>query len=309
MSRADKTFRVARYYDLVISERVEWEREDRRRLQSATRVFLATTLNHVTHNANLRRRHQSLVERRGCAVRQRRVYSEHMPAVRSSHAIVGVGNNFTMGTLATAFEGSIYTFNNQGIPSPEPAEPKDFSEARRHFLFFASGSQMQKGLDLLLEVFPRLPDLHLYVCSAFEDEPDFCVCYRRELFETPNIHPVGWVTVNSPEFARLVRTCAYMIYPSCSDGQAGAVVQSMHAGLIPLVTREAGIDTEDFGVTLTDESLDGIERLVRDVSTRPIEWHRELGVRSRNVARSRYTGGAFEMRWREIVTRIVKRRS
>src|SRR5262249_32872612 len=196
-------------------------------------------------------------------IRGRRVYGERMPAVVSSHAIVGVGNRFTMGTWARTFDGPIHTFETHGVPSPESViESKDFARARRNFLFFASGTQTQKGLDLLLEGFPRFPDLHLYVCSGFADEPDFCACYRRELFETANVHPVGWVSVNGPEFLELARICAYVIYPTCSDGQAGAVVQAMHAGLVPLVTPESGIDTEDFGVTLADDSLDGIARLL-----------------------------------------------
>lgn len=98
-------------------------------------------------------------------------------------------------------------------------------------------------------------------------------------------------------------------YPSCSDGQAGGVVQAMHAALIPLVTREAGIDTEDFGITCPDDSLDAIERLVRDASERPPDWHRELGARSRQVARNRYTEDVFEARWREIVVEITSGRS
>jgi glycosyltransferase involved in cell wall biosynthesis len=171
-----------------------------------------------------------------------------MPAVRASHALVGVGNAHTIGTWAPVFEGPIYPFDTQALEVPElPGDPKDFGAARRHYLFLASRPQIHKGLDLLLEIFPRTPDLHLYVCSDFKDEPDFCACFRRELFETPNVHPVGRVDVASPDFQALARTCAYVIHPSCSEGQAGAVTQGMHAGLVPLVTRESGVDTEGLG--------------------------------------------------------------
>ena len=88
---------------------------------------------------------------------------------------IAFGNEFATGTWREVFGGPIYSFNNYGFNGPEfPLDSKDFSAARRNFLFFASKSQVQKGLDLLLEIFPRHPDLHLYVCSEFEKEGDFC---------------------------------------------------------------------------------------------------------------------------------------
>ena len=57
----------------------------------------------------------------------------------------------------------------------------------------------------------------------------------------PNIHPVGWVTVNGSEYNELVRKCAFVILPSCSEGQSGSVVQCMYSGLfLCLVPEEAG---------------------------------------------------------------------
>ena len=123
---------------------------------------------------------------------------------------------------------------------------KDFARARRHFLFFASRAQVQKGLDLLLEIFPRLPGLDLYVCSMFEGEKDFCECHHLELYQTPNVHPIGWIQVNSRSSAS--GAALRVRDPSeLPEGEPGSVVQSMAAGLIPLVTREAGIEQTSSG--------------------------------------------------------------
>ena len=164
---------------------------------------------------------------------------------------------------------------------------------------------MQKGLDLLLEVFPRLPDLHLWACGPFEREEEFCACYRRELYETPNIHPVGWVGVAEPQFAEIVRRCASVIHPTCSEGQPGSVVHCMHQGLIPLVTPEAGIDTEDFGVTLDSDDLGALERLIAEVAARPEAWHEERSRRTRAAAARVYdedtsspAGARSSSRWK-----------
>jgi glycosyltransferase involved in cell wall biosynthesis len=308
--KRDKRFRPTRDYDLIVSERYDWNGVDRLFPPTAVKAFLVTSMNHATHNENLRRRHARLAERRPGAVELRRGYGETIPALRDADAVVGVGNHFNMDTWRSMFDGPLHGFNNFALRRGVFAlDGKDFDSARRHFLFFASRSQMQKGLDLLLEIFPRHPDLHLYVCSQFADEDDFCACYRKELFETPNVHPIGWLGVDQPAFRQLVHTCAFVIHPSCSEGQPGSVVHCMHSGLIPLVTREAGIDTGDFGVTFADDSLDEIEQVILDVSRQPTEWLRQRSEATRRIASEQYSEDAFARRWRSIVSEILTRRT
>jgi hypothetical protein len=193
-----------------------------------------------------------------------------MPFVTMADALVCKGNGYVARSWQEAFKGPIYPINNYGFTEIRFVHgAKDFTNARTQFLFLASGSQMQKGLDLLLEIFPRHPDLHLYICSSFRHDSEFCACYHRELFETANVHPIGWITVTGPRFYELVERCAYVILPSCSEGQAGSVVHCMAAGLLPLVTREAGIDTKDFGITFADDSLETIDKVVDEVARLP----------------------------------------
>jgi hypothetical protein len=229
-----------------------------------------------------------------------------MPYVTQSDAIICFGNEFVMNSWKEVFTGPIYRFNNYGFKETEVLlDSKDFRTARENFLFLASGSQMQKGLDLLLEIFPQHPNLHLYVCSDFKGEDDFCSCYQKELYHTPNIHPIGRVRVNGPEFYDLVRKCAYVICPSCSEGQSGSVVQGMYSGLIPMVTRETGVDTGDFGITFSDDSLREIERVVVAVSRLPESWHREHSVKTRKISEEEYSEDAFVRRWRGILGELL----
>lgn len=298
----DKIFRVSRNYDLVICNRVE----DIPLGKNVSRIYLATTLHHKIHNGNLRRRHRRVADRRGRELRLRRIYPEDMPYVAKSDAIVGFGNSFILSSWREAFNVPVYPFNNYGFRETGFfADSKDFSSARKNFLYFASGSQLQKGLDLLLEIFPKCADLHLYICSAFKNEEDFCICYHKELYETPNVHPVGWVTVNSPLYYETVNRCAYVVLPSCSEGQAGSVVQCMSSGLIPLVTRESGIDTEDCGITFVDDSIEEIERTIIEVSRLPETWHKERSLRTCKISEEKYSVNAFKNRWKEILSEVL----
>jgi glycosyltransferase involved in cell wall biosynthesis len=302
----DREFRPPKKYDLVISTWVDSGYMDSACGRDAVKIFLAPTLCNLAHNRNLRKRHRRLRERRRFRVGFRKLITEKMPDIPKSDAIMVFGNQYIANTWKEVFAGPIYPFNNYGFVETALPAAKDFASARRNFLFFASRCQIQKGLDLLLEIFRRHPDLHLYVCSFFPMERDFCARYYKELYETPNIHAVGWTWVNSPEYDQLVRQCASVIVPSCSEGQAGSVVQCMYSGLIPLVTREVGIDTEDFGMTFSDDGIEEIERVVLEVARRPESWHRDHSLKTREVAEKSYSEEAFLKRWREVLTRVLR---
>lgn len=306
-NRRDDSFRPRRDYDLVISEKFDWG-VDRARFGAQTRhAFLATSMSHALHNVNLRRRHERLAERGRPPVVSRRIYRERLPALDASNALIAIGNAFTAGTWRGAFAGPIHAFDNTAVHGGAVVPgPRRLETARRHFLFLASGTQIQKGLDLLLEIFPRHPDLHLWVCSGFETEPEFVAAYRRELYETPNVHAVGWVSLAGPEFTALLERCAFVVLPSCSEGQAGSVIHPLHSGLIPLVTRESGVDTAEHGITFAGDSIAEIERVIVDVSRRPPESLAEMAAGARRVAQTRYTEDAFTRRWRAIVEEITR---
>jgi glycosyltransferase involved in cell wall biosynthesis len=295
-----------RNYDLIINDRADVKSVDASFRDATVKIFLATAQNYIMHNGNLRRRHRLLRERRRCRMEPRRLFPEVMPYLAKADVTIGVGNTRTMSTWRNIFRGPIYPFNTYGFKETEFVfDTKDFATAQKNFLFFASRSQVLKGLDLLLEIFPKHPDLHLHVCSDFHKERDFCACYHKELYETPNVHPLGWIRVNSPEFYGLVQRCGYVILPTCSEGQSGSVVQCMYAGSVPLVTKEAGIDTEDFGVTFCDDSLAEIERTIIEISALPESWLREHSVRTRQVAEQKYSEDAFMRRWRDVLAEIL----
>jgi glycosyltransferase involved in cell wall biosynthesis len=305
--KRDREARVDRGYELVVSERTDWRGLDRHFAPTCRQIFFVTSLGHAQHNRNVRRRYELIRDRRGCSLDVQRIYGESFPALATAHALAGIGNDFTIGSWSDVFEGPMYPIDNHGplYDRAEPTEARDFERARRSFLYFASRSQPQKGLDLLLELFPGLPHLDLYVCSAYEGEPDFCACYRRELFETPNIHALGWVDVASAQFQDLARRCAYVVHPTCSDGQAGSLVQALHEGLIPIATREGGLDLDDFGVLLENDDLDEIRRVLIEVSEQPAGWHAGRSERALEIARSRYTAAAYLERWRQIVAEVT----
>lgn len=300
-----KRMPTGKTYDLIISHKVDLPGVSGLVNPGTVIIYLSSGLNHVHSNRNLQRRYQLFRARRGCDVKLRRAVPEYMPYVETAQAIVGFGNELTMSTWKSSFGVPTYCFNNYGFPVSMSLESKDYRSARKNFLYLASSGQILKGLDLLLEVFPKHPDLHLYVCGPLEDEPDFCRCYYEELYRTSNIHNMGWISVTGETFHTLMEKCAYTILLSCSEGQAGSVVQGMRAGLIPVVTKEVGIDTEDFGITLLSDDLNAIEDAIVRLSSLPEDWHREQSFKTSRAAEDRFTEVSFVKEWNRILKSIL----
>ena len=130
-----------------------------------------------------------------------------------------------------------------------------------------------------------MPDLHLTVCAPLDEEPGFVAAFRRELTGTPNIETLGWVDIAGPDFASLLQRTVALVYPSAAEACCGAVVNAMQAGLIPLASRESGVDIdESFGATVGG-SVEAVEAAVRRLAARPPA---ELAAMARRAHRPRH---------------------
>ena len=286
-------------YDLILTHHPSLALIQDHLTADTTVVYLASGMHHSEHNRLVNARRVALEKRRQCRIPPFAVNDETISVLPRADAITGFGNKSTMGTWASVFSGPIFPFNNSGFAWIRQAEEiaRDYA---RHFLFFGSVDQVRKGLDLLLETFPGHPDLHLHVAGYYEREPGFCECYERELYRTPNVHLYGEIEIGSTQWMSLIKQCAFVILPSCSEGQAGSVIQAMYAGLIPVVTPATGIDVSDCGFVLEGEPPDTLERDLLRLAALPDETLREHRQLTLQVAHSKYSEAAFEARWREI---------
>ena len=141
-------------------------------------------------------------------------------AIENADYAVTYGNQFTLDTYRYAQKPLFRIPISTCAVFPWP-ENKNYGASRSNFLWFGSEGLVHKGLDLALEAFAEMPEHHLYVCGPLQKEKDFIKAYYKELYETPNIHAVGWVDVDGPEFMGIVNKCLGVVYPSCSEGQRG----------------------------------------------------------------------------------------
>ena len=180
------------------------------------------------------------------------------------------------------------------------------NKSKSAFVFFASSGQVHKGLDLLLEIFSQKDfPCELFICSCVLSEKDFCRCYYKELFHTPNIHTIGFVDVGGEDFWNAVEKCSYVIMPSCSEGIAGSVLICMSAGIIPIVSKECGLEDDEV-INLPDCSIDTIQNHILEYSKKSDEWINEKSKRVKDIADSKYSKESFSRVFEQSLLSVIR---
>jgi glycosyltransferase involved in cell wall biosynthesis len=228
------------------------------------KIFHATGPKWIDVNLAELGRLQAIRERKGVTLQPRRQV-EFCRSAEIADRIVVLGNNYTASTFAPDKKlvtripiSSAYEF---ACPSR-----RDFASAKKQFLWICSYGMVWKGLDLVLEAFAAMPDLHLTVCGRPEKEDDFFRLYRTELTETPNIKLLGWMDMGSGRFAEIAGTHAAVVHAASSEGGAGSVIHCMHAGLVPICTRETSVDLEGFGVPIRAGTVAAVQEACRKLA-------------------------------------------
>jgi glycosyltransferase involved in cell wall biosynthesis len=245
----------------------------------------------------------SLQQRRGVTLRPRRIVPPSLGIEHANYATTW-GNEFTIGTFSYARKAILR------LPVPSTSlypwsEDKDYSRQRKNFLWFGNVGMVHKGLDVVLEAFAQMPDYHLTVCGDVKNEEDFEATYHKELYQRSNIESVGWVDTDSARFKEITDKCVGVIHPSCSEGCSGSVVTCLHAGLIPIVSYESGIDVWDFGLILKESSVEEIIQGVKAISDLSAVTLKERSRKAWEFARAFYTKENYVACYSDFVTNVL----
>ena len=266
------------------------------------KVFHIDTAHILFHNAAEAKRLLDLQRRRGVTLSPRRF---EMPNQGIEHAdcATATGNDFVLNTFAYA-KKKIFK-----LPSPCGISldwfKREWSQCQKKFLWFSSSGLVHKGLDLALEAFSEMPEYQLIVCAPVEREKAFVHTYYRELFDTKNIQTIGWVDIEGEKFREIVRSCGAVLHFSCSEGGAPSVKTCMHAGLVPIVSYESGVDVHDNGVSLTDCSVENIKQVVKRIAELPPNTVEDMSRGTWEYARSHYTREKFSDEYTRVIREIL----
>jgi glycosyltransferase involved in cell wall biosynthesis len=300
-------FVPAKNYSFFVGNRINFDRIAESINDDCVKILHIDTAHWLFHNTAQHQRLLSLQQRRKLTLPTRRSLKPNTAIECADFATI-LGNEFTISTYQYANKPLYRVPISAPVEYPWP-EDKDFDASRRHFLWFGSVGFVHKGLDLVLEAFAEMPDYQLTVCGPIDQERDFKRAYYRELYSTSNIHTVGWVDIESRQFREITHRCIALVYPSCSEGQSGGVVTCLHAGLIPIISYESGVDVDGFGVILKSCSTDTIKNSVRMISSLT---GNELQSRARKAweySRANHTRKRFAEEYRKNISAILARLS
>jgi glycosyltransferase involved in cell wall biosynthesis len=260
----------------------------------------------TVHNFRNYARHTALAQRRGVALKPRRLIQPN-DSVEHANYITCRGG---------AFSRESYEYGSTPIlqlPQLTPAAIDDFLDrdmdrCRNRFIWLGGNGVVHKGLDLLLEAFADLPDCHLTVCGNVSIEKQFVSIYQKELYGLPNIEVIEWIDTLSDRFRKIATESVAVIVPSASELSCGSVIAGMMTGLIPVTTPSSDIDVKDIGFSIKDDSVAAISSAVcavRDHSTAGLE---DMSRASWEAAHQRFGREKFLQAYRETICGILNLR-
>ncbi|MBN1124196.1 MAG: glycosyltransferase [Sedimentisphaerales bacterium] len=301
-------FQSQKKYDLFIGHGgFNWEYLSRNVIGDAVRIYFSTGTYWKEHNRREKQRFDDLQQRTGRRLPYDRLVkiSEDF-ACHETDGILCLGNRDCADTYRH-FDQVIHLDNAVYQDDRYDPDKKDFAAGRSHFLYFGSTGNVHKGLDRLIEAFQQTPQAHLWIAGPLEQS--FAEYFGPTIEQCPNLHYVGFIELRSPQFYQLMDRCNVTILASCAEGSPGGVIECIHRGLIPILTRGCHIDVGDYGLLLADDSIETIQSTIQNVMNLSIEWHRSRSIQARKDSLARYSEQRFCENLYRGVDQIVKRSS
>ena len=252
----------------------------------------------------------ALLRRRGVAVAPRRYVNEKdlelfRCNLEAADSVTLIGNETTVATFPDYLRHKVTLVTPTGSHLTKVRDPKK-TELRKEFLWFNGTGAVHKGLDLVLEVFARNPNIVLHLVGPYRKERDFIAAYAYELTKCPNIISHGFLSSSSRKFQKIARKAMGFVSPSCSEGISTSAITCMQYGIVPILSRNSGIDlTPDMGYLLHNCTITDIEEAVLSLLDKPEQEVRRLIANSQEFALKRFSRAEFSRRMETVVVRSL----
>jgi len=290
----DTTFKPAKHYDLFIGH---GGYNFKQMAHADKNIYFSTGFYWREFNRLEAERFDNLERRRGVRLQpDRHIETDEESALQMADGIITLGNKVTRASYADFM--NVYAIGGMTAQAGQDLSQKDYDKGRKHFLFYSGDGAVHKGLDLLIEAFAGT-DLHLHIC---QDLPIPFVNVYPEL-EDGNIHYHRKIDIHSEMFKRLVNLCDWVISATCCEGCPSSVMECMTHGLIPVATRNVGIDMQAgfymFGI------VEDIRENINLVSTWDTKETQIFSEENQSKAKNYYSPAAFSLRLKKAIEAIV----
>ncbi len=310
----DTDYRPERAFSAVLDLGGNLARLDRDLPEGCAKLLYCVFSDPRHSNAAEAERVRALNERRGAACKPRRQIGRPEAFTRSLEicdAALLNGNEHTLATYPAELRHKMRLTTTPGSFIGANRKPYDaLAPAEREFLWYFGVGAVHKGLDLVLEVFARHPELVLHVVGGdLPNDPDFVAAYRRELTTCDNIRVHGRLLPHGPAFAAVAARCCAFVAPSCAESASPAVVTCLKVGMYPIVSRDCGITLlPGAGRYLETCTVDEIEEAVLAARALPATDIRDATAAAQADAERRCSLDAFSRRADEFLEEALLQR-
>jgi glycosyltransferase involved in cell wall biosynthesis len=298
-----KIFLPHKDYSIVFGQEPNFEKYAKRN-PKAIKIYFATGSYWKYQNSAIIKRTQEVNKKRKSNLEPSRLVSPHESAELADW-IIQIGSKFTISTYPPEIQHKIILVSQSSFEFLDTnIENKNYSFAKKKFLWFGGKGAILKGLDLLLEAFVKRPDLELFIAGA--PEKDFVKEYANELFNTRNIHFLGWLDIKSEILRRVADSCAFVILPSASEGVPGSVISMMRLGLVPVVSIQAAVEEiEYYGFLIHGLTIQDVLSVVDRVSSLDEDEIYKRAKSAQDFAKRNITIGTFKHDFKNALRRIL----
>ncbi|TWI19937.1 MULTISPECIES: glycosyltransferase family 4 protein [Sphingobacterium] len=256
VSRFDKPliFR-RRKYDVVFGLEPNFEKISQAN-HDAIKIYYATGAYWEFQNKQIVTRTAQASQRFNYPFIRHRMVAPHQSAIIADH-IIQIGTPNTIKSYPKEIRHKIHIIRQSITIANDLYQIKtEGSTNKKNFLWFGSGGSILKGLDLLLIIFEKYEEFTLHIVGKMDD--DFHSMYSGRK-ENGNIKYHGYMEITDPCLMSIVNECAFVIFPSASEGMPGSLLNMMYLGLIPITTSIcASPEMYKLGA-IVDLDLDSIE--------------------------------------------------
>lgn len=301
----NSTFLPGKNYDVVIDNHNNLQRLSTHLTSRTKKIFHATNAHWLYQNSIEYNRYNDFFLKTGVAIKPPRQIS---PGLNAGYCdvISMFGNDFTKETYRP-YGNKVHHLPMSVTTEPSPVLDRNYSSAKKKFLWLNSHGALLKGMDIVIDAFALMPDLELHICSNLERDSEFIAAISQQLSAAPNIKMEGWVDTDSQAFDNLVEDCGWIINNSFSEGGGGGTLNCMAKGLIPVISKSASITLPaNTGFYIDNNNASTLVDLLKTLSVLPDDELEEMSFNAYNFIATNHTLEKFKNKYKEFLVQILR---
>jgi glycosyltransferase involved in cell wall biosynthesis len=270
--------------------------------KDCVKIFFIGTQHPKANNAAEQMRLDDFNTRHGFRASPERMLPLHNSAESADILLLLLGNTTTAETYAH-IRKPMYRIPISTVCTYPAPDTKNWEGVRHSFVWIGGAGPIHKGVDLLIEAFKDMPAYTLHLCGKV-----FNTAMQKAYGDTLpfNIRFHNMISLDSDTFMNIKEHSLGILSASCAEGQSASTLVGMHAGLIPIVSKESGIDTHHFGITLQTTTIQSIQNAVRTLAEESEASLKERAQAAWKHVRKNHTRENFACSFSDFVTTLEK---